>query len=123
MTLSPRDHYQLGQTLTELRRRNVLVIGSGNIVHNLRVMAWDEQAAPFGWAVEFDERVKEALIANDHRTLIDYERLKESRQAVPTNEHYLPMLYSIAMKEKYEELTFVHESIQNASVSMRCFNF
>jgi len=116
------EHYALGKKLSYLRRKNVLILGSGNIVHNLRQIDFDENAEPFSWAIEFDEYIKDALIQKDHNRLLRYKELSPaSRLAVPTNDHYLPFLYSAALQEKDEQIEFVHESIQNGSMSMRCF--
>jgi 4,5-DOPA dioxygenase extradiol len=116
-----RGHYALGKKLSFLRRQNVLIMGSGNIVHNLRQIDFDENAKPFPWAIEFDEYIKDALLRKDHEQLIRYKELSPvSRLAVPTNDHYLPFLYSAALQEEDEQVEFVHESIQNGSMSMRC---
>jgi 4,5-DOPA dioxygenase extradiol len=117
-----QEHYALGKKLSYLRKRNILIMGSGNIVHNLRQIEFDEHAKPFSWAVEFDEYIKDALLRKDHERLLRYKELSPvSRLAVPTNDHYLPFLYSAALQEEGEQVEFVHESIQNGSISMRCF--
>ena len=117
-----REHYNLGKKLSYLRRKNILIIGSGNIVHNLRQVDFDENAEPFPWAIEFDEYIKDALLRKEHDRLLRYRELSPvSRLAVPTNDHYLPFLYSAALQEEDEQIEFVHESIQNGSMSMRCF--
>jgi len=116
------EHYALGKKLSFLRRKNILIIGSGNIVHNLRQIDFDENAKPFPWAIEFDEYIKDALLRKDHDRVLRYKELNPvSRLAVPTNDHYLPFLYSAALQEDGEQIEFTHESIQNGSVSMRCF--
>ena len=116
-------HYDLAAGLAELRSRGVLIIGSGNIVHNLGLFDFTNiDAKPFDWAVEFDERVKENLIREDHHSLINYPTLgKAAALAVPTLDHYLPMIYAIALREKNEPLTFTYEGFQYGSISMRCF--
>lgn len=119
---TPAEHYRLGQSLLPLRQQGILVIGSGNIVHNLRSISFDENAAPYPWAQEFDAHVSECLDAGRHQKLIEYTAWGPlARQAVPTNEHYLPMLYAAALQQEGEALTFFHASLQNASISMRCF--
>jgi 4,5-DOPA dioxygenase extradiol len=116
------EHYALGKKLSFLRRKNVLIIGSGNIVHNLRQIDFDENAKPFPWAIEFDEYIKDALLRKDRDRLLRYKELSPvSRLAVPTNDHYLPFLYSAALQEDDEQIKFIHESIRNGSMSMRCF--
>ena len=115
-------HYQLGSELAKLREHGVLIIGSGNIVHNLGLIEYDIDSKPTSWAVKFDETVKQALIASDHQQLIDYLGMgKEAVWGVPTLDHYLPMIYSIALQRKGEKLTFIHEGFQHGSVSMRAF--
>jgi 4,5-DOPA dioxygenase extradiol len=116
----PGHHYELGKALKPLREKGILIIGSGNIVHNLGAIKQDTDAVPFDWAVEFDEQVKALILNREHQKLIDYHKLGESaRYAVPTNDHYLPLLYALALQEHNEKVTFVHEGIQNGSVSMR----
>ncbi|HMM19286.1 MAG TPA: 4,5-DOPA dioxygenase extradiol [Selenomonadales bacterium] len=114
-------HYELAKALAPLRSEGVLIIGSGNIVHNLRMAQWDEKAEPYDWAVKADEEMKQLLQSKNHTALINYEELLHAQLAIPTNEHYLPMLYTLALQEETDELRFIHEGIQNASVSMRCF--
>ncbi len=116
-------HYDLAKELAPLREQGVLIIGSGNIVHNLKLIDFEDMdAKPYEWAEEFDGMVKEALVARNYRGLIRYqEGGKASALSVPTLDHYLPMIYAIALQQRNEPLTFVHEGFQNASVSMRCF--
>jgi 4,5-DOPA dioxygenase extradiol len=116
-------HYDLAAELGELRSKGVLIIGSGNIVHNLKLIDFEDMdAKPYAWAEEFDTYVKGCLLSRDHRGLIDYlSNGKASALSVPTLDHYLPLIYAIALQEKNEPLAFIHEGFQNASVSMRCF--
>lgn len=116
-------HYDLASELSELREKGVLIIGSGNIVHNLGLIDFSNiDAKPYSWAVEFDEKVKSNLINNNHRELINYQNLgRAAYLSVPTLDHYLPMIYAIALQEKDEPLTFTYEGFQYSSVSMRCF--
>jgi len=115
-------HFAIGEDLKPLRERGVLIIGSGNIVHNLYTVDYDEHAQPFPWAIEFDEIVKSALLRRDFETLVDYPGLgNTAMMAIPTNDHYLPMLYSLGAADREEALSFTHEEIQNGSISMRCF--
>jgi 4,5-DOPA dioxygenase extradiol len=116
-------HYDLAAGLSELRSRGVLIIGSGNIVHNLGMFDFTNiEAKSFDWAVEFDEQVKSNLISGNHRDLIHYTNMgKTAVLAVPTLDHYLPMIYAIALQEKNEPLTFTYEGFQYGSISMRCF--
>ncbi|MDA8099563.1 MAG: 4,5-DOPA dioxygenase extradiol [Nitrospiraceae bacterium] len=117
-----RHHYELAKELAPLRDRGVLIIGSGNIVHNLGIIDFENvDAEPLDWALEFDEEVKTALISRNDTSLVGYEELASSALAVPTLDHYLPLIYSIALREQGEPLTFTHEGFQHASISMRCF--
>ena len=118
----PPYHLALGEELKDLRERGVLILGSGNIVHNLYEIDFDEHAKPYAWAEEFDDIVKLKLESRDVRPLVEYQTLGASAaRAVPTNDHYLPMLYALGASDPSEQLRFTYEEIQNASVSMRCF--
>jgi 4,5-DOPA dioxygenase extradiol len=117
----PQFHYDLGRELRGLRDKGVLVIGSGNIVHNLRRIEWEEDAEAYDWTTEFDAWAKAKLLARDDAALIAYDKHSAARLAVPTNDHYLPMLYTLGLLDAKEQIRFTHESFQNASISMRCF--
>lgn len=118
----PWEHYELAKQLAPLREQGVLIIGSGNIVHNLREIDWNIDAKPYEWATRFDSHVKEAILANKHDELIAYEKLgRDALLSIPTREHYLPMLYALGLQGAEEEVYFSHEGFQNASMSMRCF--
>ncbi len=120
VNLSPEKHVELARELSSLRDRGVLVIGSGNIVHNLRRMKME--GAPFDWAMEFDATSKRLIEARDIASLANYPSLGTAAQmAIPTDEHYLPMIYALSMVEKNENLTFFNEQIDLGSVSMRSF--
>jgi 4,5-DOPA dioxygenase extradiol len=125
LSLDPRmpseRHLELAQRLRPLRERGVLVVGSGNIVHNLSAVVWDEQAEPFDWAVEFDAWAAAMLEAGDLGALTGYASLGNIAQlAAPTNDHYLPLLYAAGLREDGEPLVFTHVGIDYGSVSMRC---
>ncbi len=118
----PSWHFRLGQKLATLREENILVIGSGNIIHNLSDIDFDENATPFEWAEAFDSQIKSAVLQREFDSLINYRDLgSSSRRAIPYPDHYLPMLYILGMTGENENITFVHESIQNGSISMRSF--
>ncbi len=115
-------HSKLASELLPLREKGVLILGSGNIVHNLGMIDYEVDAAPFDWAVEFDRKVKENLLKGNYEALFDYVDLgEEASMAVPTLDHYLPMIYSIALQQEGEPLKFIHEGFQHGSVSMRAF--
>lgn len=114
----PEYHFNLAKELASFREKGVLIIGSGNIVHNLGKMEWKETA--FDWAVEFDSKIKEAIEKNDTSTLINYSKLGKSAElSVPTNEHYLPLLYAMALRKNDEKISFFNEKTTMGSVSMR----
>lgn len=116
-------HYELGKGLAALRHRDVLIIGSGNLVHNLDLIDFsDMDAEPYGWAVEMDATIRSHLLAGQHGQLIDYLSMGAGASlAVPTLDHYLPMIYALALQEDDEGIRFIHEGFQNASISMRSF--
>ena len=117
----PAEHYALGQQLKGLRERGVLIVGSGNIVHNLRTMqrsATSDQA--FDWAIEFDHAIADDLISGDLSALQTFQSLGEvARQAHPTYEHFLPLLYAAGAVDPDEPPQFFNTSFQAASISMR----
>lgn len=116
-------HYELGKKLRSLRDMGVLIIGSGNMVHNLRLIDFsDMDAQPFEWASEADEWMRSCLVAGKHHDLIDYQSMGDwASRAIPTLDHYLPMIYTIALQEDGEGIRFTTEGFQNGSISMRCF--
>lgn len=117
-TQPARYHYQLGQKLNDLRKQQILVLGSGNMVHNLRSMVWKNTA--FDWARHFDEILCSNILAGRHAALIDYYSLHETAiMAIPTNEHYLPLLYILGMQEPSDTITFFCDSVTLGSISMR----
>lgn len=118
----PEYHYRMGKALSILRDQGILMIGSGNIVHNLREVSFVEGAQPYPWAVEFDAIVKDHLLNRRDQALVDYETLGPLvRKAIPTNDHYLPLLYVIAQRGSDEDIKFFAEVYQNASMAMRSF--
>jgi 4,5-DOPA dioxygenase extradiol len=116
-------HFDLASELAPLRSRGVLIIGSGNIVHNLAMIDFDNiDANPFDWAREIDEKVKANLVNSNHEDLIHYPNMgRAASLAMPTLDHYLPMIYAVALQEKNETLAFIHEGFQYGAISMRCF--
>ena len=114
----PARHYQLGRELRALRRKGVLILGSGNIVHNLREMAWEDTA--YDWALEFDAQVKGLILSGDHKAIIDYSKLgRSARLAVPTLEHYLPLLYVLGAQDESDGVAFFADRVTLGSMSMR----
>jgi 4,5-DOPA dioxygenase extradiol len=120
----PEYHFELGRKLRKLREEGVLMIGSGNIVHNLRRIRWEEDAAPYDWAVEFDEWVKEKLTRGDHLALMkEATQTEAGKLSIPTAEHYLPLIYALGAADSRDKLRFDYEGFQNGSISMRCLSF
>ena len=116
----PADfHYQLGAKLAPLRDQGVLLLASGNVVHNLRLMQRSEDARAFPWAEEFNTAVRERLLARDHAALMNPITLGDSaRLAIPTPEHYLPLLYAIGAQRDDDRVEVLTDGIDLASVSM-----
>jgi 4,5-DOPA dioxygenase extradiol len=118
-TKPPRYHYDLAKRLAPLRDEGVLVTASGNIVHNLRMMKRDDEAAAFDWAKRFDATIAGALARRDHDVLIDFDlQGEDARLSVPTPEHYLPLLYIAALHNEDEPIHVATDEIVNGSLSM-----
>lgn len=116
----PSFHFEIGRKLAGLREEGVLIVGSGNLVHNLHAYAWGRHAQePFDWAIRFEAEAKGLLLAGDHRPLINYESLgKEALLSVPTPDHYLPLLYVIGTRQRDDVITFPVEGVDGGSISM-----
>jgi 4,5-DOPA dioxygenase extradiol len=116
-------HYDLAQGLQALRSKGILIIGSGNIVHNLRMVDFSRLDGPTeAWARDMDDRVKTNLLKQNHEDLVHYLSMgRNASMGIPSLDHYLPMIYAIALQEKNEPLKFVYEGFQNGSISMRSF--
>ena len=114
-------HYELAKEISSLRHKGVLIIGSGNMVHNLRLVAWNrlnEQYA-FDWATEANEKMKKYILSGDHQKLIDFKSQGSAfHLAIPTPEHYLPLLYTLALKEENEKITLFNDQPVGGSLSM-----
>jgi 4,5-DOPA dioxygenase extradiol len=113
-------HYDIAKRLIPLRDEGVLVISSGNLIHNLHAYAWGDQARePFDWALRFEEKVRELMLTVDHEPLINYETLgKDALLSAPTPDHYLPLLYVLAMQQEADEVRFPVEGFDGGSISM-----
>lgn len=113
-------HLELARALAPLRERGVLIVGSGNIVHNLGAIRWQTGAAAYDWAEEFDSWVAERLVDGDVAALADYESLgRIAHLAAPTNDHYLPLLYAAGLRREAERLSFEYQGLEMGSLSMR----
>lgn len=116
----PADfHYDLAARLAPLRDEGVLIVGSGNVVHNLGRMQWTDDAPPYDWAVRFNETVRDRLIAHQHKALTDIKALgDDARLSIPTPEHYLPLLYCIAQRGPDDTLSFPVDGIEYSAIGM-----
>jgi 4,5-DOPA dioxygenase extradiol len=118
-TKPARFHYELGQRLAPLRGEGVLIVGSGNVVHNLMLMQRREGAPAYAWARRFNEQVRAALSSRNHQALIEFERLGEdARLSVPTPEHYLPLLYIAGLQAEDETMAFAVDGYEAGSLGM-----
>jgi len=119
---SARYHYELAGHLSEFRRKGVLIIGSGNMVHNLRLVDWGRMNEPehgYDWALEANEKMKKFIIDDDHKSLIDFRSQgKAFDLAIPTPEHFLPLLYVLALKEKSEKTEIFNDKAVMGSLTM-----
>ena len=121
-TQPPRFHYDLGRKLAALRDEGVLVMGSGNMVHNLHTYAWGRhEPEPFDWAVRFESSAREWMRTGDHEPLIGYEALgRDAQLSAPTPDHYLPLLYILGAQQEGDRVTFPVEGVDGGSISMLC---
>lgn len=119
-TRAPEFHYEVGKRLAPLRDEGVLIIGSGNIVHNLHTYAWGRhEVKPFDWALRFEKLARELLVNGDDAPLVGYESLgQDALLAAPTPDHYLPLIYIIGLRRPGEPVTFPVEGFDGGSISM-----
>ncbi|GAB3168893.1 4,5-DOPA-extradiol-dioxygenase [Telluribacter humicola] len=119
-TKGPRYHYELARELYTLRKKGVLLIGSGNMVHNLRMISWDMiQGGGYDWTLKLNEKFKHYVSQGDHEPLINYQSLgREAMLAIPTPEHYLPLLYTLGLKGKDEKVSFFNDKAVGGSLTM-----
>jgi 4,5-DOPA dioxygenase extradiol len=119
---SPQYHYELAKELGSLRKKGVLIIGSGNMVHNLRMVDWrrlNEINYSYDWASKASEKMKKFILSGDHKPLVNYESQgNEFKLAVPTPEHYLPLIYALALKEENEEVSLFNDKAVGGSLTM-----
>jgi 4,5-DOPA dioxygenase extradiol len=118
----PSYHYELAKQLSFLRDKGVLIIGSGNLVHNLGLVDFANANGGYDWAIEFDAKVKELLDKGDFKSLVEYEKLgKAAMLSIPTNDHYLPMIYPLGLALEKENISYIYEGLEAGSISMRSF--
>ncbi|RRJ93443.1 4,5-DOPA-extradiol-dioxygenase [Flavobacterium macacae] len=118
----PQYHYDLAKQLASLRKKGVLIIGSGNMVHNLRMVDYSKMNVPnygYDWAVEMDQVFKDKIADKDHKALINYETLnKASKLAIPTPDHYFPLLYSLGLQDDKDDTSFFNDKLVGGSLNM-----
>jgi len=123
----PQYHYDLAKELYSLRKKGVLIIGSGNMVHNLRMVAWDRLSEPeygFDWAHELNFKFKKLIENGDHQALINYHTISpDIALAIPTAEHYLPLIYNLGLQSKDEEISFFNDKAVGGSLTMTSVKF
>ena len=119
-TQPPRYHFEIGRKLAPLRDEGVLIVGSGNLVHNLHAYAWGRHMPePYDWAVRFENEAKEMMLAAEYKPLIEYEKHgRDAMLSIPTPDHYLPLLYVLATRQHDESTTFPIEGVDGGSISM-----
>lgn len=123
----PQYHYDLAKELYDLRKKGVLIMGSGNMVHNLRMIAWDkmnETEYGFDWALSLNEKFKQLIADGDHKAMINYERLgRDATLAIPTPEHYLPLMYTLGLKGVKDKVSFFNDKAVAGSLTMTSVKF
>ena len=123
-TKPPVWHYELGRQLRVLRDEGVLLVGSGNVVHNLRQVRFEEQAVAFPWAIAFNRTVRAAIEQRDHNTVIDYVKQGEAAAlSVPTPDHYLPLLYVLGASDVTDAIHIDVDDVVLSSISMMSVQF
>jgi 4,5-DOPA dioxygenase extradiol len=116
---TPRWHYELAKEISSLREKGILIIGSGNIVHNLGMMNWNNPDDKYDWGEEMNEKFKLFVNNNEHNSLINYSSLgKAAKLAVPTPEHFIPLLYILGLKDEKDQIEFFNDRIVLGSISM-----
>ncbi|NMW17598.1 MAG: 4,5-DOPA dioxygenase extradiol [Chlorobiaceae bacterium] len=116
----PEFHYETGKLLQPLRDEGVLIVGSGNIVHNLHAYVWEnEKIPPFDWALRFESATRSLILEEKDRELIDYRAMGEdARLSVPSPDHFLPLLFVLGLRRKHEQISFPVEGIEGGALSM-----
>ena len=121
-TKGPQYHYDLAKELYSLRKKGVLIIGSGNMIHNLSMVAWDKINGPaygYDWALQLNEKFKQLILSSDYNPLINYDSLgNEGKLAIPTPEHYLPLLYTLGLKGATDNTTIFNDRAVAGSLTM-----
>lgn len=123
----PQYHYDLAKELASLRKKGVLIIGSGNMVHNLRMVAWDKLNEPefgYDWANEINQTFKEKILSHSHNDLMNYEKLgSAAKLAIPTPDHYIPLIYTLGLQDKKDDISFFNDKAVGGSLTMTSVKF
>lgn len=125
-TKGAQYHYDLAKELYALRKKGVLIIGSGNMIHNLRMAAWDKlnDAHGYDWAMKINETFKSLIQDGNHKALVNYSMLgKEAALAIPTPEHYLPLIYTLGLKGSHDSISFFNDKVVGGSLNMTSVKF
>ena len=120
-TKPPQYHYELAKELASLRQKGVLIVGSGNMVHNLRMVAWNKLNEPYAydWATEANEKMKAYILDGNHQNLVDFKKQGRAFDlAIPTPEHFLPLIYTLGLKEKNEAVAIFNDKPVGGSLTM-----
>lgn len=120
-TKGPKYHYELAKELASLRNKGVLIVGSGNLVHNLRMVAWDKlrEEYAFDWAEQANAMMREYILDGQHHQLIDYAKQgREFSLSIPTPEHFMPLLYTLALQDKSDDITLFNDTPVAGSIYM-----
>ena len=117
----PAYHYEIGKQLNKLRDKGVLIIGSGNLVHNLGMIDWSGGNKVYDWAKEFDTRFADWIMKSDHKSIMDYQKIlgKTAEMAHPSNDHLLPLFYILGLQQKNDKISFFNDKMDMGSISMR----
>jgi 4,5-DOPA dioxygenase extradiol len=116
--------YELGKQLKQFRKKGVLIVGSGNIVHNLRRIDFRNESGGFDWAKEFDEQSKALIDKGDHQSLVNYEKLGQAALlSIPTPDHYFPLMYVLGLQDDKDRVSYPVEGLSYGSTSMRAVMF
>ncbi len=115
-------HYDLAKQLNKFRKKGVLIVGSGNLTHNLKIVDFhDINATPRDWALEFDTKIKEFINDKNHKGVIDYQKIGTSAQlAVPEPSHFIPLIYALALQDNKDEIDYFYDKFHYGTLSMRC---
>ena len=120
-------HYDLAKELASLRKKGILIIGSGNLVHNLGMVAWDKLntgAYGYDWALEASDNMKKFILADDHPSLINFRSQGQSwNLAIPSPEHYLPLIYTLALKNEKDKISIHNDKAVGGSLTMTSVKF